>query len=241
MRRKHGGRRPRWRSARRRRWKRSAGSPAASRTTSTTCSPSFSATSTSRCGASGDGKADSSRITRLLDAARQASERAAILVQRLLAFSRQHRWRSRRSTSTGWCKACRSCCAGPSARASSTETVLGGGLWKVAVDPNQLENAHPQPRRQRARRHARRRPADDRNRERPTSTSTMLPRTATRSVDGQYVMLARERHRHRHGARRDRPRLRAVLHHQAGGARHRSRAEHGLRLRQAVGRPHQDL
>ena len=41
---------PRWRSAKRRRWRRSAGSPAASRTISTTCSPSSSATSISRCG-----------------------------------------------------------------------------------------------------------------------------------------------------------------------------------------------
>ena len=51
------------------------------------------------------------------------------------------RWRSSRSTSTGWCRACRSCCAARSARPSPIETVLAGGLWKAAVDPNQLENA----------------------------------------------------------------------------------------------------
>ena len=46
------------------------------------------------------------------------------------------------------------------------ETVLAGGLWRVLADPNQLEIAHPQPRRQRARRHAGRRQAHDRDRQR---------------------------------------------------------------------------
>ena len=49
------------------------------------------------------------------------------------------------------------------------------------------------------------------------------------------------RHGHRHVRRRAAARLRAVLHHQADGRRHGSRAQHGLRLRQAVRRAHPDL
>ncbi len=45
-----------------------------------------------------------------------------------------------------------------------------------------------------------------------------------------------ERHRGRHPRRRHRPHLRAVLHHQASRRGQRPRPEHGLWLRQAVGR-----
>ena len=50
-----------------------------------------------------------------------------------------------------------------------------------------------------------------------------------------------ERHRRRHPGGDPRQGVRAVLHDQGGRQGHRPRAEHGLRLRQAIGRAHQDL
>ena len=49
-----------------------------------------------------------------------------------------------------------------------------------------------------------------------------------------------DRHRPGHAARRARPRLRALLHHQGAGPRHRPRAVDGLRHRQADRRLHLD-
>ena len=73
------------------------------------------------------------------------------------------RRRSRRSTSTGWCRACRNCCAGRIGETVTVETVLAGGLWKIAVDRQPARKRHPQSRRQCPRRDAGRRPADDRD------------------------------------------------------------------------------
>ncbi len=88
-----------------------------------------------------DGKADNSRITRLLGAARQASERAATLVQRLLAFSRQHPMEVKAVDINRLVQGMSELLRRTIGESVITETVLGGGLWKVAVDPNQLENA----------------------------------------------------------------------------------------------------
>ena len=89
----------------------------------------------------GDGKADSSRITKRLDAARQASERAATLVQRLLAFSRQHPMEVKAVDINRLVQGMSDLLRRTIGESVVTEAVLGGGLWKVALDPNQLENA----------------------------------------------------------------------------------------------------
>ena len=89
----------------------------------------------------GDGNADTSRLTRLLDAARQASERAATLVQRLLAFSRQHPMEVKSVDINRLVQGMSELLRRTIGESIVTETVLGGGLWKVAIDPNQLENA----------------------------------------------------------------------------------------------------
>ncbi len=81
------------------------------------------------------------RIVRLLDAARQASERAAILVQRLLAFSRQHPQEVKAVDINRLVQGMSELLRRTIGETIITETVLGGGLWRVAIDPNQLENA----------------------------------------------------------------------------------------------------
>ena len=81
------------------------------------------------------------RIARLLDSARQASERAAILVQRLLAFSRQHPQEVKAVDINRLVHGMSELLRRTIGETIITETVLAGGLWKCAVDPNQLENA----------------------------------------------------------------------------------------------------
>jgi two-component system, NtrC family, sensor kinase len=88
------------------------------------------------------GSADkASRITRMLSAARQASERAATLVQRLLAFSRQHPQEVKAVDINRLVQGMSELLRRTIGETIVTETVLAGGIWKVAVDPNQLENA----------------------------------------------------------------------------------------------------
>jgi two-component system, NtrC family, sensor kinase len=89
----------------------------------------------------GEPNANSARIGKLLDAARQASERAATLVQRLLAFSRQHPQEVKSVDINRLVQGMSELLRRTIGENVVTETVLGGGLWKVAVDPNQLENA----------------------------------------------------------------------------------------------------
>ena len=81
------------------------------------------------------------------------------------------------------------------------ETVLAGGLWKAAVDPNQLENAIAQPRRQRARRDAGRRAAHHRDRQLPSRRA--LCRAGRRRGRARPIRDGGgERYRHRHDAAR---------------------------------------
>jgi two-component system NtrC family sensor kinase len=84
---------------------------------------------------------DNPRVHRLLDSARQASERAATLVQRLLAFSRQHPQEIKAVDINRLVQSVSELLRRTIGEAVTVETVLAGGLWKVAVDPNQLENA----------------------------------------------------------------------------------------------------
>ena len=84
---------------------------------------------------------DNPRIQRLLDSARQASERAATLVQRLLAFSRQHPQEVKSVDINRLVQSMSELLRRTIGETITVETVLAGGLWKIAVDANQLENA----------------------------------------------------------------------------------------------------
>ena len=86
-------------------------------------------------------KTDDERIRRSLTAARQASERAATLVQRLLAFSRQHPQEVKAVDINRLVQGISELLRRTIGETVTIESVLGGGLWKAAVDPNQLENA----------------------------------------------------------------------------------------------------
>ncbi len=81
------------------------------------------------------------RMKRSLTSARQASERAASLVQRLLAFSRQHPLEVKAVDVNRLVRDMSELLRRTIGETITVETVLAGGLWKTAVDPNQLENA----------------------------------------------------------------------------------------------------
>ena len=78
---------------------------------------------------------------RSLTSARQASERAASLVHRLLAFSRQHPLEVKAVDVNRLVRDMSELLRRTIGETITVETVLAGGLWKTAVDPNQLENA----------------------------------------------------------------------------------------------------
>jgi two-component system NtrC family sensor kinase len=84
---------------------------------------------------------DNPRVQRALQAARQGSERAAMLVQRLLAFSRQHPLEVKAVDTNRLVHDMSELLRRTIGETTSIETVLAGGLWRIAVDPNQLENA----------------------------------------------------------------------------------------------------
>lgn len=80
------------------------------------------------------------RVRRLLNSARQASERAATLVQRLLAYSRQHPLEVKAVDVNRLVQGMSELLRRTIGETITVETALTGDLWKAAIDPNQLEN-----------------------------------------------------------------------------------------------------
>ena len=81
------------------------------------------------------------RVRGWLANSRHASERAATLVQRLLAFSRQHPLEVKSVDINRLVQEMSELLGRSIGETVTIETVLAGGLWNAAVDPNQLENA----------------------------------------------------------------------------------------------------
>jgi two-component system NtrC family sensor kinase len=81
------------------------------------------------------------RVRSWLGNARIGAERAATLVQRLLAFSRQHPLEVKSVDANRLVQGMSDLLRRSIGEAITIETVLAGGLWKAAIDPNQLENA----------------------------------------------------------------------------------------------------
>ena len=228
---RHDRRRSGWRSSwsRRARWRRSASSPAASRTTSTICSP--------RC--IGGIHVLERRLTMgerekvIVDQMRHAAEHGAELVRRMMAFARKQ---DLSPTSVDPNRLCESV-------AGLVEHTLGGTIKRrlaMPADDQQFVRrqvaartgaAQPDP--QRARRHARRRRSvtrrdqrDQRGRGR-RGADAAVGRLSAHPRDRRGQWHRRERHREDH---------RALLHHQGGRQGHRAGAVDGAWLRPAIGR-----
>ncbi|HJT07100.1 MAG TPA: ATP-binding protein [Stellaceae bacterium] len=88
-----------------------------------------------------DGAVRSEDIRRFTDAAVRGAERAAVLTQRLLAFSRRQPLQPQplevNKLVTGMSDLLRRTLG----ESITTETVLAGGLWRISADANQLESA----------------------------------------------------------------------------------------------------
>ena len=80
------------------------------------------------------------RVARNLNSAREASRRAATLVNRLLAFSRQHPLEIRVVDINRLVQSMSDLLRHAIGETVTVEAVLAGGLWKAALDSNQLEN-----------------------------------------------------------------------------------------------------
>jgi two-component system NtrC family sensor kinase len=80
------------------------------------------------------------RVRGWLTNSRRASERAATLVQRLLAFSRQHPLELKAVDINRLVQDMSDLLGRTIGEMVTIETVLAGGLWKAAIDPNQLES-----------------------------------------------------------------------------------------------------
>ncbi len=81
-----------------------------------------------------------SRAQRLVDAAIEGAKRAALLTQRLLAFSRQHPLRPETLDINKLVSGMSDLLRHSLGADVQLEAVLAGGLWRAHVDPNQLEN-----------------------------------------------------------------------------------------------------
>jgi two-component system NtrC family sensor kinase len=81
------------------------------------------------------------RVRAWLGNCRQAANRAATLVQRMLAFSRQHPLEVKAVDVNRLVQGMSELLRRTIGETITIEAVLAGGLWKTAVDPNQLENA----------------------------------------------------------------------------------------------------
>ena len=81
------------------------------------------------------------RVANSLNAVRQASTRAATLVQRLLTFSRQHPQEVKAVNVNRLVNEMSEILYRAIGETVRVETVLASGLWNTAIDPNQLESA----------------------------------------------------------------------------------------------------
>ncbi len=155
-------------------------------------------------------------------------------MQRLLAFSRQHPQEVKAVDINRLVQSMSELLRRTIGETVTVETVLAGGLWKIAVDANQLENAILN-----LAVNARDAMPDGGRLTIETANSYLDEAYVATNSDGfaagQYVMLAVSDTGTGMSREVLRARVRAVLHHQADRHGHRPRAQHGLRLRQAVG------
>jgi two-component system NtrC family sensor kinase len=84
---------------------------------------------------------DDERITRPLASVKEAATRAAALVQRLLAFSRQQPHEVKIVDPNRLVRDMSDLLARTIGETVTIETVLAAGLWKIAIDSNELESA----------------------------------------------------------------------------------------------------
>jgi PAS domain S-box-containing protein len=172
---------------------------------------------------------------RFADGAAASAQRAAALVQRLLAFSRRQPLDPRPVDANRLVASMEELLRRTLGPGIGLETVLSGGLWPALCDPNGLESALLN--------------LAINARDAMPEGGRLTVETQNAYLDDAYARARggdlrpgpvrrgeRHRHRRRHGARRGGQGLRPVLHHQARRPGHRPRPLDPPRLREAVGR-----
>ena len=175
-------------------------------------------------------------ITRMID---EAASRGADLTQHLLAFARKQPLEPKVTDVNTLIIDTAKLLQRTLGEHVEIESVLDDETCAGDRRSQSTRHRDPQSGAQRARRHAGRRQADHRDRLR--HARRRIRQDAQRRPARPLRHDRGERHRHRHPGRDARQGIRSVLHLEGARQGHRPRAEHGVRLRQAIGRPHQDL
>ena len=179
------------------------------------------------------------RPHRWVQGALEASNRAAALTHRLLAFSRQQPLEPKAVDANKLVADMSEMMRRVLGETIAIETVLAAGLWKTLVDPNQLESALLN--------------LAVNARDAMPDGGKLTVETSNAHLDEDYAAAAdgcyarpichgwHFRHGHRDAAGNPAAGVRAVLHDQGGWQGHRAWAVAGLWLCQAVARPCGDL
>ncbi len=172
---------------------------------------------------------------RLLDMASESVDRGTAIVQRLLAFSRRQALDPVPTDVGGLVEGMVALVRTTVGSRFDVSTEVEPGLWPARVDPSQVDNAilnlcinarDAMP---------------GGGSIRILARNVVVERGSVHGLaDGHYVSLGVRDTRHRHGPGDAGPRLRPVLHDEAGRRRHRPRPVHGPRVRDAVGRHRKD-
>ena len=183
--------------------------------------------------------ADNGRLHRAIDQATRGAQRAATLTQQLLAFARRQPLNPKPTDVNRLVADMTELLRRTLGESIAIETVLGGGLWRVEVDPHQLENALLN--------------LAVNSRDAMPSGGRLTIETANAHLDerytagyaeiapGQYVVICVSDTGTGMTKEVDSPRFRAVLHDEADRSGNRPGPEPGLRFREAVRRTRQTL
>ena len=183
--------------------------------------------------------ADDPKISAMLKQIDESAERGAQLVQRLLAFARKRPLETRVIDLNAIVHRVTAVLERTLGEHIVVQTSLSEGLWPALTDASQLEDALLN-----LVVNARDAMPDGGRVLIETSNVQLDERLRCPERGGHRRRLRRDHrhgHRYRHAARGHRARVRAVLHDQGGRPRHGPWPQHGLRLRQAVRRPREDL
>ena len=175
-------------------------------------------------------------IARLID---EAAERGANLTKHLLAFARKQPLQPLEVDVNALVLEAAKLLQPTLGEHIEITPLLAEDAWTALADPNQLTTAV-------LNLALNARDAMPNGGKLALETSNVYPRRelrehAQRGRARQLCHDRRQRHRHRHPAGAARTGVRSLLHDQGGRQGHRPRPQHGVRLRQAVGRPYQDL
>ena len=182
---------------------------------------------------------DSGRLQRAANQAMNGARRAAALTQRLLAFSRRQPLDPKPIDVNALVQGASELMHRTLGETVAIETVLGAGVWRVEVDPNELEAALLN--------------LAVNARDAMPEGGKLTIETANTHIDQVYAANHAEvltgavcfhlhfRYRRRDGRRDAQPGLRTLLHDQARRQGHGAWPQPGLWLRQAKRRPCEDL